>query len=172
VRAIADRAGVDPALVHHYFGTKEQLFVSVMRLPFDPQRITATVLAAGEAFVGERLVRALLEVWERPEARSVMAGLLGSAMSDPTAAAMLRDALFRSGGLADLAGALGRSDPELRTVLVGSQIMGIFVARWVARFEPLASADREVIVAAVAPTIQRYLTGDISELDARVRARW
>jgi AcrR family transcriptional regulator len=161
LRDVARRAGVDPALIHHYFGSKEQLFVSVMQFPIDTGRAVGLLLDGPREQMGERLVRFALDVWERPETRPVLMGLLRSAMSDPVAARLMRDVLVRQ-GIAEMTRAIGESDPDLRAELAGSQIIGLAMARYIIAVEPLASADAETIVAIVGPTIQRYLAGPIT----------
>jgi AcrR family transcriptional regulator len=173
IRSIASRAGVDPALVHHYFGTKQRLFVAAMQLPVDPVAVAPALLAGDPAGVGARIVRFILGLWDDPATRPVMLGIVRSAASDPVAAGMLR-AILAEGPFAEivravmteepyatLVGPLGQADAELRATLVGSQLVGLLVARAVVAVEPLASAPAEVIVAAVGPTIQRYLAGDL-----------
>lgn len=161
IRAIGSRADVDPALVHHYFGTKERLFIAAMQFPFDTATAAATVLAAGVDGIGERMVRLVLSTLASPEIQPRIIGLLRSALSDPTAAAMARELIVRQ-GLMDVARAISPSQPELRAQLVGSHMMGLVIARYILRVEPLASADLDAVAAAVGPTIQRYLVGDIS----------
>lgn len=160
IRAVAVKAGVDPALVHHYFGTKQQLFIAVMDLPIDTGAAVAQLMAGGEEGLGERLVRFILRAWDEPDVRSVFLGIVRSATTDPQAAAMLRE-LFKTIGPADIARALDRPAASLRAELVGSQLVGLVMARYVIGVEPLASADVDVLAAAVGPTMQRYLTGDI-----------
>jgi len=152
-------AGVDPALVHHYFGTKHALYLSATELPFDPTA-PAQLLAPGIDGLGERLVRFALELWKRPEIGPVISGIVRSAAADPEAAARLREIVIRQ-VLPPLAASLGRPDAELRATLAGSQMIGLAMARLIVQVEPLASADRERIVRAVGPTIQRYLAGDL-----------
>ena len=163
IRDVARRARVDPALIHHYFGSKEQLFVSVMQFPIDTERAVAALIDGPREQMGERLVRFALGVWERPHTRPVLLGLLRSALSDPVAAGLMRDLLARQ-GIAELARAIGESDPDLRAELAGSQIIGLAMARYIIGVEPLASADPETIVAAVGPAIQRYLAGPLPEV--------
>jgi AcrR family transcriptional regulator len=161
IRGIASRAGVDPALVHHYFGTKQRLFLSVMSLPFDAEFLERQVLAPGLAGVGERLVRFFLSVWdEQPSVRPILTGIVRSAMTEPDAALLLRDFLGRQ-GLFRLVAAVAPDQPDFRAVLVGSHLIGLAMARYIVGLEPLASADAEQVVAAMGPTIGRYLTGDL-----------
>jgi AcrR family transcriptional regulator len=162
IRAIAGRAGVDPALVHHYFGSKQQLFVAAMEFPVDLPAAVPRLLAGPPDELGERLVDFVLELWEAPAVRPLIRGLVRSATTDPVAAAMLRQ-LLAEGPFLALARAIERPDAELRAVLVGSQVVGLAMARYIVEVEPLASAPREALVRAIGPTIQRYLAGDLGD---------
>jgi AcrR family transcriptional regulator len=157
VRAIARAADVDPALVHHYFGTKEQVFVAAMELPFDPAERLPAVLAGDRDGVGERMVRLFLGIWEQPEFRAPMLGLLRSAITSEQGAAMLRE-FVGSALLARVAESVGQEDP-LRVQAAASQLIGVVVLRYVVGIEPLASATTDELVALVAPAVQRHLTG-------------
>jgi len=157
MRAIAARAGVDPALVHHYFGTKEQVFVAAMELPFDPAERLPEVLAGDPAQLGERLVRLFVSIWDEPDFRAPMLGLLRSAMTGEQGAAMLRE--FVGGALLGrVAAAVGDVDP-LRVQAAAAQMVGVVLLRHVVRLEPMASATQEELVALVAPVVQRHLLG-------------
>ena len=156
IRDVAARAAVDPALVHHYFGSKQRLFVAAMEWPIDPAVAIPRVAAGDIAGLGERLARFVVELWEDPGFQPVIVGLIRSAASDPVAARMLRE-LVEAGPLAALSGVVGGPEAELRAELVGSQLIGFAMARYILRVEPLASAERETVVALLAPTIQRYL---------------
>jgi AcrR family transcriptional regulator len=157
VRAIATRAGVDPALVHHYFGAKEHVFLAAMQLPIEPATIVAAITTGPRDAIGERAVRTLLAVWENPAARTGFLALLRSAMTHEQAASLLRQFVTRT-LLARVAATLDVPDPQLRAALCGSQLVGLAMLRFVLRVEPLASAPPESVVRLVGPTIQRYLT--------------
>jgi AcrR family transcriptional regulator len=157
IRGIAREAGVDPALVHHYFGTKEQVFVAAMELPFDPAERLPEVLAGDPARLGERLVRLFVSIWDEPDFRAPMLGLLRSAMTGDQGATMLRE--FVGGALLGrVAAAVGNVDP-LRVQAAAAQMVGVVLLRHVVRLEPLASASQEDLVALVAPVVQRHLLG-------------
>jgi AcrR family transcriptional regulator len=160
VRGIAREAGVDPALVHHYFGTKEHLFVSAMQFPIDPAVIIPALLAPGFDGLGERIVRMFLTVWDSPESSHPFIGLLRSAMTHEKSAAMMRE-FVTSAIFGRVTAALDVERPQLRANLVASQLMGIAFARYILRVEPLASTPTDELVPIVAPTLQRYLTGDL-----------
>lgn len=157
---MAARAGVDPALVLHYFGSKQALFVAAMEFPLDVQAMVRRLTGGPIDEIGERFVRFVLEVWDAPETRPVMLGIVRSATTDPVAAAMLRRVITEGPVLA-LAAALDRPDAELRATLAGSQVIGLIMIRYVVGVEPLASASADVLVRTVGATIQHYLTGDL-----------
>jgi AcrR family transcriptional regulator len=160
MRDVAARAEVDPALVHHYFGTKQQLFVAAMEMPVDFAVLVPRLIDGPEDRVGERFVAFILELWDRPEVRPLLLGLVRSATTDPVAGAMMRR-LLEEGPLLAIASALHRPDARLRASLAGSQFIGLLLARFVVGVEPLASAERQAVIRTVGPTIQRYLVGDL-----------
>jgi AcrR family transcriptional regulator len=160
IRAIAAEAGVDPALVHHYFGTKQRLFLEAVDFPIDAVRALEELSVDDVDHAGDRLVRFALRLWDDAEVLPRLLAVLRSAVTDPEAGRML-GVLFAQQGPVQLVRALGSDQPDLRAELVGTQLVGLAVARHVLRVEPLASADHETIVAAVGPTMQRYLTGDL-----------
>lgn len=159
IRAIAGAAGVDPALVHHYFGSKDDLFVASLRIPVDPRELLAEVIAQGPEGAAERLLRTFLSVWDDPETRLPLLGLARSVI-DPSGARLLRDG-FLPVVLVPVGTALGVDRPDVRMPLVASQVIGLILLRYVLEAEPLASMPAEDVVAIYAPTIQRYLTGGL-----------
>ncbi|MEP6695677.1 MAG: TetR family transcriptional regulator [Pseudonocardiales bacterium] len=161
VRGIGAAAGVDPALVHHYYGTKQGLFVAAMEFPVEPATVLPALLAPGVDGLGERLLRFFLALWENADGRSPFLALIRGAVSHEESAALLREFVTRE-VLGRVAAAVNESQPQLRATLVGSQMVGLAMARYVIRIEPLASADIETVVAAVAPTVQRYLAGPLA----------
>jgi AcrR family transcriptional regulator len=165
IRAIAAEAGVDPALVHHYFGTKQRLFIEAVDFPIDAVRALESLAVDDVTHVGERLVRFALQLWDDPVVLPRLLSVLRSAVTDPEAARLLGQ-LFTRQGPVQLVHAIDADQPDLRAELVGTQLVGLAVARHVLRLEPLASADHETIVAAVGPTMQRYLTGDLGRSGA------
>jgi AcrR family transcriptional regulator len=163
IRAIAGTAGVDPALVHHYFGTKEKLFLAAVAAPFDPGEVLPRVTGAGIDGFGERLVRTLLGIWEDPVRGPAALALLRSAVRHDWSARMLRE--FLTNRVLRRGMQLLEIDPveaPLRASLVASQIFGLVGVRYALRIEPLASASVEDVVATVGPTIQRYVTGPLA----------
>ncbi|MEU7995450.1 TetR family transcriptional regulator [Micromonospora sp. NPDC049060] len=166
IRAVAAAAQVDPALVHHYFGSKDRLFLAAMHAPVDPAELLPRVLAGDRAGLGERLVRAFLGVWDSPAGTAGVA-LLRSAVSNEWTARLLREFLVTQ-VLRRILDQLDVDPAELplRGSLVASQLIGLAMMRHVVRLEPVASAAPETLVAAVGPTVQRYLTGDLAEVFA------
>jgi AcrR family transcriptional regulator len=159
IRAVAAEAGVDAALVHHYFGTKDDLFVAALELPVDPRQAIAPALLAGPDGAGERLLRVFLGVWDDPANTPVFAALARTLL-DPSAGHLMREG-FLPVVLQPVGRTLGLDRPELRMSLVASQILGLVLGRYVLALEPLASLPADTVVAAYAPTLQRYLTGDL-----------
>ncbi len=170
IRGIAADAGVDPALVHHFFGTKERLFVAAMRLPMVPSEIIGAALAPdgrepGRS-LGEHLLSNALTAWSVTETRSAFLGLLRTAVTSEQAAAMLRefanDAILGRVAQAAREAAHGRDgDADFRAALVASQVLGLALTRYVLELGPLARADDAALARAIGPTIDRYLTGEV-----------
>jgi AcrR family transcriptional regulator len=160
IRAIASEAGVDPALVMHFFGSKANTFVTAVGWPIDPVCEVPNALARGPEHVGEELARSFISTWDDEGDRSAILALLRSAMSEPKTAAMLREFMV-SELFVPLSEALGSDDGERRGVLAASQVVGVGIVRYVLAIEPLASDDPERVVAAIGPTLQRYLTDDL-----------
>lgn len=160
VRSVAVDAGVDAALVHYFFGTKASLFAATMALPVNPADVLAGVLAEGLDGVGERLARAFLRIWDDPEAGRPLIALVRSAASHEEAATMLREFAGQE-VLGRIASALDDPQAGLRATLVASQLVGVAMARYVLRVEPLASAGHDALARALGPTLQRYLTGEL-----------
>ncbi|MDN5860836.1 MAG: TetR family transcriptional regulator [Pseudonocardia sp.] len=159
VRAIAERAGVDPAMVNHWFGSKERLFTSAMEFPVDLGTILDTVLPGDPGQIGERIVATFLTVWDATGG-GPLAALIQSVSGHEAAAQMLRDFVMTV-LVKRLVDAVTPDRPALRANLIGSQLFGLGMARYVVKLEPIASADHRTVIAAIAPTIQRYALGDI-----------
>ncbi|MER5540197.1 TetR/AcrR family transcriptional regulator [Streptomyces mirabilis] len=158
VRGIAKAAGVDSALVHHYFGTKEQVFEAAIEGAFAPALAASTAVEDGPLdTVGERLTRFLLGIWENPTTRTPLLAIVRSAVNNETAAAVFRR-LVAAQLLRRIAGRLDLPDAELRAELAAAQLVGVAMLRYVIKVEPLASADVERIVERVAPVVQGHLT--------------
>ncbi|KAA0935745.1 TetR/AcrR family transcriptional regulator [Streptomyces apricus] len=158
VRGIAKAADVDAALVHHYFGTKEQVFEAAIEVAIGPLLSAPGSVGEGPLDgVGERLARFFFGVWENPATRKALLAIIRSAMNNETAAGVFRR-LISAQLLRRVALQLGSPDAELRAELAAAQLVGIAMLRYVIKVEPLASADPEQIIARVSPVIQSHLT--------------
>jgi AcrR family transcriptional regulator len=157
MRAIAAEAGVDAALVVHFFGNKAALLGEAIEWPFDPEVEMPKLLADGRHNVGRRLGELFVSVWDDEGSRNPILTLIRAATTEPKAAEMLgefmRDRLY-----APLMERLRSDQPELRTDLAVSQLVGLGLFRYVFAVEPLASAPSGQVVEWIAPVLQRYLT--------------
>ncbi|MDQ3343398.1 MAG: TetR family transcriptional regulator [Actinomycetota bacterium] len=155
LRQVASVAEVDPALVLHYFGSKRDLFAAAIGLAEGVDTLIDSLLTGPVAGLGERLVRFYLQLVDSPT--SPVVALLRSAASDDEAARMVRE-FIGTEVIGRIVEVLAVPDAALRGTLVGTQLVGMAVLRRVVRVEPLASADHDLVVAWLAPTVQRYLT--------------
>ncbi len=156
IRGIAAQAKVDPALVMHYFDSKEGVFRAAVQFPVDPAEFIPKLVAPGLDGLGERLVRFFVETWDSP-AGSPLLALIRSAVGNEDGAALLRAFVTRE-VLGRLARSLELDQPQLRAALVAGQLIGLAMLRYVVRVEPLATARTDELVAWLGPTLQRYLT--------------
>jgi AcrR family transcriptional regulator len=156
IRGIAGAAGVDPALILHYFGSKEGIFRAAVNVPLDPAEFIPRLLEPGLDGLGERLVSFFLSAWDSPTG-SPLLGVIRSVVSNELAAALLRDFVSRE-LLGRLAAGLELDRPELRASLAASQLIGLAMLRYVVKVEPLASAAPADLAAWLGPTLQRYFT--------------
>lgn len=157
IRAVARGAEVDPALVHHYFGSKDELFLAALEVPIDPRRVLAEVVAGGlDDDAATRLLRAFLRVWDDPGLQPRLVAFVRAAL-DPQGPELIRDGILPV-VVEPVGVALGLDQPERRMPLVASQVLGLILLRYVLKVEPLASMSADDVVATYAPTIQRYLT--------------
>ena len=159
VRAVAAGAGVDAALVHHYFGTKDDLFLAALELPVDPRQLVAPVVEGGPEGAAERFLGIFLTAWDDPDIRPSLLAVARAVM-DPAGSKLLSEG-FLPVVIQPVGVALGLDRPEHRMTLVASQVVGIILLRYVLAVEPLASMPRDQVVATYAPTLQRYLTGPL-----------
>ena len=160
IRAVASEAGVDPALVHHYFGAKDDLFLAALEIPVDPRALVPGVFADGVAGAGERLVRLFLSVWDDPQARLPLIALVRSSLVQEAPESLLQVGLLRM-VLEPMRNALPAGEADRRVQLVISQMAGLVLTRYLLALEPLASMPAEDVVAWVAPNVQRYLDGPL-----------
>jgi AcrR family transcriptional regulator len=158
MRAIAADAGVDPRLISHFFGSKQQLFVAVVELPFDPQTTFDAILSAGDEGVGRRLAQFVVSVLDDPRSRSTVTGIIRAAASEEAAALQIRE-LVVTRLLAPLFRHVGGADPELRAAMLGSQVVGLTFARHVVGIPALREAEPERLVAYLSGVFGIYLRG-------------
>ena len=156
MRAVASAAGVAPGLLHHFFGSKDDLFLAALAVPFDPREMLAPVPVGPRSEVGLRLAKAALAVWEDEQHREPMLAFLRAAMQSPELAAAVR-----AGIPAIALGVLGEvvigPDAQLRVELAVSQMLGLAVVRYVIAMEPLASLPADELVDRLAPVLQQHL---------------
>lgn len=161
IRQVARAAGVDPALVIHFFATKDELFAAALRTNPPTERLLALADDGDVSHLGERLVRRYLELWEDGTTSGRMLAVARAASASASASRMVASFMSEDVML-PLARKIGSADAPLRANITGAHLFGLATARYVLRVEPLASLDRESIVTMVSPTIQRYLTGDLT----------
>jgi AcrR family transcriptional regulator len=157
VRAIAQRAGVDAAMVNHWFGGKDGLFVAALEIPVDPREILSGILDGDPEQTAVRILRTFLSVWDANRGGALTA-LVRSVASHEEAARLMREFLGRV-IFGRIVTAVAPDQLKLRAALCGTQMVGLAMVRYVIRLEPLASADPQTVIAAIAPNLQRYLTG-------------
>ena len=159
IRAVASSAGVDPALVHHYFGSKDDLFLAALEIPVDPRKAMAPVATGGIDGAGERLMVVFLSVWDNETTRLPLLAIVRRAF-EPSGQQLIKDGFMRM-VLGPIGAGLGVDEPDRRMTLVASQMVGLVMLRYVLAVEPLASMPADQVVATYAPTLQRYLDGPL-----------
>ena len=171
MRQIAASAGVDPALIHHYFGSKRELFMEAVRAPEDPQVVMRAVLAGDRDDAGRLMVVAFLGVWDGA-AGGQAAAVLRSAVTDESSAALVREFLLTQVLLPLLERLeVARAERPLRAALLASQLTGLALTRHLLKLPPLATAPVDVVVDAIGPVLQRYLTGELTSAERSQPAR-
>jgi AcrR family transcriptional regulator len=156
IRSIAGKAGVDPAMIHYFFGRKDRLFAAAMDMSDSPRDPIADLLDDGVEGLGPRLVRRFLELWDASEDIEPLLAMVRS--TDEDTVAMLREYIDRE-FTTRLAEAIGARDAKLRCDLVWAQLCGLAVGRYALQQEPLASARHDTLVAWLGPIVQHLLTG-------------
>jgi AcrR family transcriptional regulator len=162
IRSIASDAGVDSALVHHYFGTKRDLFVAAVALPVDPDETLKPILAADIDDLGSTLIETILGVWDSEDGQGVIAAFRSMITSGDTSlisSFLLQIALRDTAVRVDLPVGSGLE----RVGLVATQMAGVLLTRHILKLEPIASMPADRLVAVVGPTLQRYLTGPLPD---------
>ncbi len=159
MRSIAAAAGVDPALLHHYFGSKDDLFVAALPLPVDPRTLVEEVVAGGRDGAAERLVRAFVTVWEDPDSRASLLALLRGTF-EPAGRRLVGRGLVPA-LLLPVGTGLGVDEPERRMSLVISQLIGVAVTRYLVGLDEIVALSAEEVVATYTPVVHRYLFDDL-----------
>lgn len=171
LRAVARRAGVDAALVHHYFADKADLFAATVDVPIRPDLIVAEILRGPRDAIGATIIRTILDRLDNKPIGDAVLGVVRTALGHEFAARILRQFMVRE-VLGRVAAALDLEDGELRATLAGSQIIGLIIARYGIKFAPLAEASADEVVARVGTVVQWYLVGDWKQsADAPRQAR-
>ncbi|NUR99920.1 MAG: TetR/AcrR family transcriptional regulator [Kribbellaceae bacterium] len=158
MRAVARQAGVDAALVHHYFDSKDELFIEALALPVDPRLIAAHVLDGPRDEIGRRIATAFLGIWESPEGQQRMKALFRSVLSSDEVARMMREGITQM-IVVPVSQMLDVADARLRVGMVATQLVGAAVVRYLVGLEPVASVDVETLIDRLAPVLQQHLTG-------------
>jgi AcrR family transcriptional regulator len=158
MRAVADGAGVDVALVPYYFGNKDGLFAAALELPIDPRTKIDEVFAQGLDGIGERIARTMATLIEDETVGRAMIGLMRSAVTEGPAHDVVRD-FIENVIIESYARHLDAPDARQRAALAATQIVGMAMGRYVLRIEPLVSMTTDELVAHIGPTLQRYLEG-------------
>ena len=164
IRAVAAAAGVDSALVHHYFGTKEQLAAAV-QIPIDPMEVIGPLREVPVEELGHRLPSMLLPLWDS----EIGAGFIATLRSILAGSEVNLFRAFIQDVIAVEIGPRVDNPPGsgiIRIQFVASQLVGVVTARYILKLEPFASLPAQQIADVIAPNLQRYLTGDLPEVPA------
>jgi AcrR family transcriptional regulator len=163
IRAIAADAGVDPALVHHYFGTKTQLFAAAIHIPIDPMQVIGPMRETPVEELGHTLPSILLSLWDSELGSGFIAMLRSILAGDQVSLirSFLQEVIaVEVGSRVDNPPGSGR----IRVQFVASQLLGVVMARYILELDPFKSLPIEQIAETIAPNLQRYLTGDLPGL--------
>ena len=167
LRQVAREAQVDPAMVHHFFKGKDELFALSVELPADPDEVLAGVEYLDPAERAEAIVRAVLRLWEGPAQHGLVAFIRGT-IGSKAKTALLREMVARTILSRIMTGVTGPAEEvRMRGNLIATQMAGLMLVRYVVRLEPLASAPPEDVVRMVAPNVQRFLTGNLDDTPPR-----
>jgi len=158
VRAIADRAQADPALVIRYFGNKEKLFASATEI--DLQLPDLVAVAAPD--VGPVLIEHFLDLWEDDATGRALTILLRTSASDPNIAVRVRE-IFQRQVMPALEGLVAPEELAKRSGLISSQLLGLALSRYVLRLPPVVAMEKDDLILAVGPSLQRYVVGNLDE---------
>jgi AcrR family transcriptional regulator len=163
IRAIAREAGVDPALVHHFYGSKEDVFKAAVSNVLAPiaEAMAGVGQGADPRASSQLLARVLVGLWEREPTKGALIGAVRAAVTSETAAGLLRG-IVQEHAIAAVAASTNQPDAELRANLIGATMVGITVARQILTLEPIASLSEDALVVVVAGVIEHYLSAELS----------
>jgi len=159
IRHIASRAGVDPALVHHFFGPKEDLYSAAISFPFTASEVAGAIVEGGVAGAGKRIVRLFFNIWDQPRAREPLLAIIRGALGGNEQGTEAFRQFIAHGLLARVAPMIEAQDRELRMTAAAAQLVGAAIVRYVIGLEPLASATADDLVELIGPRIQGYFEG-------------
>jgi AcrR family transcriptional regulator len=160
LRGVARRAGVDPSLVRHYFGSKEELLLQAVQVRVDPVQFAREILRGSPSGVGRRIVRLMLGFWEDPASPKSLVRMV-STLGSPQIAELAKDT-FVMPFFGTIAAAVSPDQPELRAALTASQMMALGLSRYVLHEPTLSKAEQRDLVRIVGRSLQRCLTGPLS----------
>jgi AcrR family transcriptional regulator len=156
IRAVAARADVDASMVMRYFGSKAGLFTAAVTMDLEvPDLRSAPADRRGELLVRHFVIR-----WDNPIPGDELIAMLRTGVTNESVAGQFQAIVSRQ--LIEPIAALGDKQAAERATLIMTQMLGLALCRYVLRFEPLASQPVDDVVAAVAPSVQRYLTQPIT----------
>ena len=158
IRAVAREAGVDAALVHHYFDSKDELFIEAMAIPVDPRQIAADILDGPREEIGRRIATVFLGIWESPEGQQRMKAIFRSVVTSDEVARLMREGITQM-IIQPISRTLDVPDAHLRVSLAATQLIGAAMARYLVGLEPVASVDLATLIDRLAPVLQLHLTG-------------
>ena len=158
IRAVAREAGVDAALVHHYFDSKDELFIEAMAIPVDPRQVAAQILDGPREEIGRRIATVFLGIWESAEGQQRMKAIFRSVVTSDEVARIMREGITQL-IIQPVSRALDVPDAHLRVSLVATQLIGAAMARYLVGLEPVASVDLATLIDRLAPVLQLHLTG-------------
>jgi AcrR family transcriptional regulator len=158
LRAIAEDAGVDVALISYYFGSKRGLFGAAMALVANPAEVLTRVLDGDPATFSRRALIAMVTIWDSPDTRPALEAMIRSAAADESFAALVREMLERE-VLGRIADRIGGAHAQARAMAFGAQIAGIIMTRYLLRLEPIASMPLDDLVRHFGPPLQLALHG-------------
>ena len=156
IRSIATEAAVDPALVMHFFSSKYELFLAAMLPVYQGPGMLQEALEGDRQTFGQRIARLFCYLMQDKSSHETLLGMVRVSASETQAAKVMQEFIERN-LLEPMAGYLGGSDAHMRASLIGSQLVGLFVARYIVKLEPLASASLDEIAVILGPILQQYV---------------